>query len=171
MQGDAVGALDGWSQASNKSRANVEYLAREGYWLSQSGRLDEAEVILGKALRMKADPSTAAELGFVKYRKQRADEALRLLKGAVKDAPQSVDAHYYLGTVLLQKGDKDGARAEYKTADELAGDDARPLTALCQLEALAGASAGLEAVKQKLKERFPKDAEAIITRCSIPPAD
>lgn len=171
LQGDPSGALEAWTHAAEKSKGTTEYLARQGYWLSQSGRLDEAELALSRALRAKHDPATAAELGFVKYRKSRPDDALRLLRSAVKEAPQLMVAQYYLGAVLLQKGDKDGARAAYTAADALAPDDARPLTALCELEALVNDTSALEAVKAKLKERFPKDADAIITRCAVPPAE
>ncbi|MEW6430669.1 MAG: protein kinase [Myxococcota bacterium] len=171
IQGDASGALEGWSRAAEKSKGTPEYLARAGYWYSQSGRLDEAELALSRALRAKYDPAAAAELGFVKYRKSKPDDALRLLKGAVKDAPQLMIAHYYLGAVLLQKGDKDGARAAYKAADALATDDPRALTALCELEALVQDTAALDAVKKTMKERFPKDADAIISRCAVPPAE
>jgi serine/threonine protein kinase/Flp pilus assembly protein TadD len=167
-QGDASGALEGWRRAAEKSKGTTEYLARAGYWYSQTGRLDEAELALSRALRAKYDPATAAELGFVKYRKSRPDEALRLLRGAVKNAPQLMVAQYYLGAVLLQKGDTDGARAAYAAADALAPQDARPLTALCELEALVNDTAALEAVKQKLKQRFPKDADALIARCAVP---
>ncbi|MEW5740227.1 MAG: protein kinase [Myxococcota bacterium] len=174
QQGDASGALEGWTRAAQKSKGTIEYLARQGYWYSQGGRLDEAELALGKALKAmnatgKPDPATLAEMGFVKYRKSKPDEALRLLKSAVSADPKLMVAHYYLGAVLVQKGDLPAAREAYKAADALAGDDARPLTALCELEAMAGPDNQLEAAKKKLKERFPKDAEAIITRCSVPP--
>lgn len=169
MRGDPGGALAAWSKASDKSKGTTEYLAREGYWLSQLGRVDEAELVLARAYKGNASPETAAELGFVKFRKSKTDEALKLLKGAVKEAPQLMEAHYYLGAVLLRKNDKEGARAEYLAADALAGADARPLTALCEMEALAGETPELAAVKQKLKERFPKDADNIILRCAVPP--
>ncbi|GMU60431.1 MAG: hypothetical protein AMXMBFR34_21940 [Myxococcaceae bacterium] len=169
LQGDSSGALEGWTQAARKSKGTTEYLARQGYWFSQAGRLDEAELALNKVMRAKPDSATAAELGFVKFRKSKPDEALRLLKGAVKDDPKLMVAHYYLGAVLVQKGDLAAAREAYTAADALAGDDARPLTALCELEAMAGPEGQLEAAKKKLKERFPKDAEAIIARCSVPP--
>ena len=170
QQGDAAGALDGWTRAAHKSRGTTEYLARQGYWLSQTGRVDEAEVALSKALKAKYDPVTAAELGFVKYRKQKPDEALKLLTGAAKDAPQLMAPQYYLGSVLVLKNDKDGARKAFLAADALAGNDSRPLVALCELEALGGPGADLEGVKKKLKERFPKEADGLIAKCAVPPS-
>jgi serine/threonine protein kinase/Flp pilus assembly protein TadD len=171
QQGDASGALEGWTRAARKSRGTTEYLARQGYWLSQAGQLDEAEVALSKAHKAKPDDAaTTAELGFVKFRKSKPDEALKLLNAAVKEAPQLMEAQYYLGSVLVQKGDKDGARKAFNAADALAGTDWRPLVALCEMEALGGESAPeLAAVKKKLKERFPKEADSLISRCAVPP--
>jgi tetratricopeptide (TPR) repeat protein len=164
-QGDAAGALAAWARAAEKPGSAPEALARQGYWLSQAGRLDEAEQALTRSLRGRADAVASAELGFVKYRKGRADEALRLLRGAVKDAPESMVARYYLGAVLAQRGDLRGARESYDAADALAKDDPRPLSARCELEVLSGDAATLDAVKARLRERFPKDAAALIARC------
>ena len=81
LQADSGAALEAWSKAVSKSPGNAQYLARQGYWLSQGGRLDEAEVALTKANKKRNDPATTAELGFVKYRKEqegRGDEAAAL---------------------------------------------------------------------------------------------
>jgi Flp pilus assembly protein TadD len=153
-----------------KAPGNAQYLARQGYWLSQAGRLDEAEVALTKANKKRPDPATTAELGFVKYRKEQKDEAMRLLRAVVREKPDLLVGHYYLATVLFQKNDLAGARAEYLAADALAGTDTRPLTALCEMEQMQQTSE-LEAVKKKIRERFPKEADALLSKCaaSAPP--
>ncbi|MBL8913657.1 MAG: protein kinase, partial [Archangium sp.] len=46
VQGDSGAALEAWSNASKKAPGNRDYLARYGYWLSQSGQLDMAEAAL-----------------------------------------------------------------------------------------------------------------------------
>jgi Flp pilus assembly protein TadD len=129
-----------------------------------------AETALSKANKKKSDPATTAELGFVKYRKEQKEEALRLLRAALKEKPDLLEGHYYLGAVLFAKGDVAGARAEYLAADALAGADARPLMALCEMEQMQQ-TPELDAAKKKIKERFPKEAEAMLSKCaaSAPP--
>jgi len=165
LQGDAPGALEAWTHAALKA-PRPSTIAREGYWLSQLGRLDEANEVLTKALKKQSDPVMAAELGFVKFRKEQPDEAIRLLRGAVKDKPTLMQAHYYLGAVLYQKGDVKGARASYLEADKLAPTDSRPLSALCELEAQQKTSAELDEVKKRLRERFPQEADALLSKCA-----
>lgn len=165
LQADPGAALEAWSKAVSKAPGNAQYLARQGYWLSQSGRLDEAEVALSKANKKKSDPATTAELGFVKFRKEQKDEALRLLRAAVKEKPDLLEGHYYLATVLFSKNDLASARAEYLAADALAGSDTRPLTALCEMEQMQQTSE-LANVQKKLRERFPKEADALLSKCA-----
>lgn len=165
-QGDASGAMSAWDKAASKAPNNTQYLARQGYWLSQSGKLDEAEAALTRASRKKNDPIINAELGFVKYRKEQFDDALRILRGVVKEKPDLFEGHYYLAPVLFRKKDVAGARAEYLAADALAPTDSRALVGLCQLEQMAENTAELDAAKAKLKERFPKDAEGLLAQCA-----
>lgn len=165
LQADSGAALEAWTKAVNKAPGNPQYLARQGYWLSQSGRLDEAEAALTKSNRKRADPATTAELGFVKYRKEQKDEAMRLLRSVVKEKPELLEGHYYLATVLFQKNDLAAARAEYLAADALAGADTRPLLALCEMEQLQQ-TAELPAAQKRLRERFPKEADALLSKCA-----
>lgn len=165
LQGEPGGALDGWTRAAAKSPRTSAYVARQGYWLSQLGRLDDANDVLTRALRRQSDAAVAAELGFVKFRKDQPDEALKLLRAAVKDKPTLFEAHYYLAAVLYQKGDVRGARAEYLEADRLGAGDARPLAALCEMEQMQQ-SPELEAAKRHIRERFPADADAMLAKCA-----
>ncbi|MER2564619.1 MAG: tetratricopeptide repeat protein, partial [Myxococcaceae bacterium] len=166
LQGDAPGALEAWTKAAKKKTGDVRILSRQGHWLSQSGRLDEAADVLSQVLKKGFQPEAAAELGFVKFRKDQPDEALRLLARAVKEKPDLMEGHYYRAAVLYQKGDAKQARAEYLEADKLAGDDSRPLVALCELEVQQQTTAELDDVKKRLKERFPADADKLIASCA-----
>ncbi|MFO0598468.1 MAG: protein kinase [Myxococcaceae bacterium] len=165
VQGDSGAALEAWSKAVSKQPNNPHYLARQGFWFSQGGKLDEAEAALAKSNKKKSDPATLAELGFVKYRKEQKEEALKLLRAAVKEKPDLLEGHYYLATVLFAKGDVAGARTEYLAADALAGPDTRPLTALCEMEQMQQ-TPELENAKKKIKERFPKDADGMLSKCA-----
>ncbi len=170
LQGDVPGALEAWTKAAKKRPGDVHALTRQGYWLSQTGRLDEASEVLTALLKKQYDAEAAAELGFVKFRKEQFDEAMKLLTKSVKEKPDLMISHYYLGAVRYRKGDVKGARAEYAEADKLAGPDSRALIAWCEVEAQQEGGGELEGVKKRLKERFPAEASALITRCSVPPA-
>ena len=164
LQGDGPGALEAWSRLNAKAPTSSSR-ARQGFWLSQLGHLDEADEVLTKALRKQSDAAVAAELGFVKFRRDQPDEALRLLRVAIKERPTLLEAHYYLATVLYQKGDVKGARAEYLEADTLAGSDPRPLAALCEMEQQQKGPQ-LEDARKRIRERFPADADTMLEKCS-----
>jgi TolA-binding protein len=83
----------------------------------------------------------------------------------VKERPDLLEAQYYLGAVLYAKRDVAGARAAYLAADAVAGNDSRPLVGLCEMEQLEK-SPELAAAQARLRERFPKDAEALLSRCA-----
>jgi Flp pilus assembly protein TadD len=165
LQADSGAALEAWSKAVGKAPGNAQYLSRQGYWLSQAGRLDDAEAALTRANKKHNDPATTAELGFVKYRKDQKEEAMKLLRSVVKEKPDLLEGHYYLATVLFQKNDLTAARAEYLAADALAGTDSRPLTALCEMEQMQKTSE-LPSVQKKIRERFPKEADALLSKCA-----
>ncbi|MBL8919889.1 MAG: protein kinase [Myxococcaceae bacterium] len=166
LQADSPGALEAWTKAARKRPGDAQLLTRQGYWLSQSGRLDDAADVLGQALKKQFVPEAAAELAFVKLRKDQYGEALSLLAKALKEKPDLMVAHYYRAAVLYQKGDAKAARAAYLEADKLAGADSRPLVALCELEVQQQTTAELEDVKKRLKERFPADADKLIAGCA-----
>ncbi|MDP3236727.1 MAG: protein kinase [Myxococcales bacterium] len=166
LQGDSTGALEAWTKASRKKPADLTILWRKGYWLSQSGRLEEAGEVLSNLLGKKFSAEAAAELGFVKLRKSQHDEALKLLTRAVKEQPDLMVAHYYRASALYQKGDAKSARVEYLEADKRAGPDSRPLVALCELEAQQHTTTELDDVKRRLKERFPAEADKLIASCA-----
>ncbi len=164
LQGEPSGALEAWRSAAAKS-PNPRYSARWGYWLSQTGRLDEANEVLTRAIKRQNDPALQAELGFVKLRKDQPEEALKLLRAVVRERPGMLEAHYYLATALYQKGDLKGARGEYLEADKVSGNDSRALSALCEMEQLRK-TPELEDAKKRLRERFPQEAEALLSRCA-----
>jgi eukaryotic-like serine/threonine-protein kinase len=162
--GDAAGALEAWALASKRNGKDAQAWHRQGYWLSQSGRLDEASAALEKGLALRFDARAAAELGFVRFREQRFPDALKLLQKAVKADPNCMEARYYLASSLYQKGDIDKARAQYAKATLLAPDDERPWLAWCQMETQQKTTK-IDAVKKDIQARFKAGAPALIARC------
>jgi tetratricopeptide (TPR) repeat protein len=125
-----------FSAAENEYRAAIE--ASHGSansWLNLAifyrhiGRLDEMEAAIQHAASAQMDPTgavmDAAELLI--RTKRNAPESARLLRqylasqSTVEQAP-AFKAHYLLGTVLEQQGNKQGAADEYRAALSLAKD-------------------------------------------------
>ena len=169
MQGDSFGALEEYNRAVKKRPHSAELLTRQGYWMSQMGKVDEAAAVLTQVLAKGFDPAAAAELGFVRFRQKKMGEAASLLKQALKKSPQLMVAHYYLAAVQYQQGDVKAARASYLEADRLAPDDPRSLIALCEIDAATKAPT-LEETKKAISTRFPKDATSLLTHC-VPAAE
>ncbi|SEU26397.1 serine/threonine-protein kinase [Stigmatella erecta] len=168
-QGDIAGALGALAKAYGQRPREAQVAPRYGQLLSQSGRLDEASEVLGAWVREHNDAGPLAELAFVRYRQERMDDAAALLKRALRKAPQLAVAHYYLGAVLLQKGDTAGAERAYRQADQLDPGDSRALSARCQLHARAGDTAAVTEAKELLARRFPARAAALAAECSARP--
>ncbi|QDF00003.1 MULTISPECIES: serine/threonine-protein kinase [Myxococcus] len=164
-QGDIPGALAALATVHARKPGSSEVTPRYGLLLSQSGRLDEAASVLSAWTRAHDDAASLAELGFVRFRQQRVDEAATLLKRAIRKAPKLAVAHYYLGAVLFRQGDTAGAERAYVEADRLSPEDPRALASRCQLHAHTGNTAGVTEVKRVLSERFPTRAEALAAEC------
>lgn len=75
-------------------------------------------------LRLPAGVSTlavkATETGSVAYQRGNFDQARSLFEEAVKEAPQSGEAHYNLGLALYALGESGAARQEFMEAANLA---------------------------------------------------
>ncbi|MHA7633912.1 protein kinase domain-containing protein [Corallococcus sp. M7] len=164
-QGDVPGALTALAKAYAQAPGSAKVAPRYGQLLSQGGRLDEAATVLSAWTRQHDDAESLAELGFVRFRQEKLDDATALLKRAQRKAPSLAVAHSYLGAVLFRQGDLRGAEREYREAERLAPDDPRALTARCQLHVHEGDTAGVAEVKRTLAERFPDRAVALAAEC------
>lgn len=164
-QGDLSGALEAIGRALKKKPNSLALAGRQAYLLSQAGRLNEAADALGWVLQRKFDAALAAELGFVRLRQKETAEAVSWLRRALKKDPQLAAAHYYLGAALEAQGDLNGAEREYRDADEIARDDPRPLSALCEMRVRSGRAAEAKELRQLLAKRFPKQAVALAAHC------
>ena len=163
-QGDLPGALEAIGRSLKKRPNSTALLARNGYLLSQAGRLDEASEVLVAVLQKKFDPESAAELGFVRLRQKETADAIVWLRRALKKEPRLAKGHYYLAAALNAQGDLKDAEREYREADAIAPGDPAPLSALCEMLARSGHAAEAKDVKQLLASRFPHDAA--VARCA-----
>lgn len=67
----------------------------------------EAALTAGKSAE------AAAEIAYTLYNLNRTDEAMPFLRAAVDTDPQHYEARVFLGTVLYERGDLDGARSMF----------------------------------------------------------
>jgi tetratricopeptide (TPR) repeat protein len=88
-----------------------------GYSLAdRSQRLPEARELIKRALELSpGDPFITDSLGWVEYRMNNRDEAVRLLRGAYSARPD-VEIAAHLGEVLWQMGQRDEARRVFNDA-------------------------------------------------------
>lgn len=159
-QGDRHGALEALSRAQKKRPGSTELASRRGYLLSQTGQLEPAAEVLESVLSKHFDPTSASELAFVRFRQGQTEEALSLLRRALKREPKLQATHYYLGAVLYRQGDARGAERSYREADRLDPGDPRPLLALCEMQAQTR-SPQLEETRKLLASRFPQRTELL----------
>ncbi|MCY1001012.1 protein kinase [Myxococcus sp. MISCRS1] len=164
-QGDLPGAVAALAKAYVLKPGSPKVAPRFGRMLSQSGRLDEAASVLSAWTRERDDAVSLAELGFVRFRQERVDEAAALLRRALRKDGRLAVAHYYLGAVLFRQGDSAGAERAYREADKLAPEDPRALAARCQLHAHGGNAVAVAEVKRTLEERFPDRATRLAAEC------
>jgi len=121
--GNEYRAAIGASHGSANSWLNMASFYR------RMGRLDDMELAIQRATAAQVDPAgtlmDAAELLI--RTKRNVPESVRLLRqylssrSTVEQAP-AFKAHYLLGTVLEQQGNKQGAAQEYRAALALAKD-------------------------------------------------
>ena len=92
----------------------------QGLLLYKEKQYAQAEAQFTEALKLRPNFALAANnLGFVFYRQEKYLEAARWFENAVKMDPSRAIAYMNLGDAYFRSGDKDKARAAYKTYLEL----------------------------------------------------
>jgi Flp pilus assembly protein TadD len=103
---------------------DVSVLYNLGMALSEAGRLDEAEVHLGKLFHLAPnDVNTRVALGVVLARKGRVSDALDMLRSAVELDPANPWAQRNLGGCLLASSQAAEAEKHLRRAAELSPSD------------------------------------------------
>jgi tetratricopeptide (TPR) repeat protein len=103
---------------------------QKGAVLEKLGRLEEAELILRKASALEADNSVALlSLGVVQSHAEKLQESADTLTAAIAKFPNNFYMHYYLGTVLAQLEERDGANEGIRAKAERAFREAIRLNA------------------------------------------
>jgi tetratricopeptide (TPR) repeat protein len=119
---------------------NPEALNFIGYsWADRGIKLDEAEVMIKKALSLKpGDGFITDSLGWVYFRKNRIDEAIRYLKEAAAILPEDAAIADHLGDAYAKAGKPKDALEQYQKALKLKPDMKGLQEKIDRLEAKAG---------------------------------
>jgi Tfp pilus assembly protein PilF len=133
--------------------------------LSQVGRAEEAEAAIRASAAKLSPQRLFLELGFLRTREGRNEDARRFFAKAVSEGPQSAVAHFHLGMAHFRLGNLDAAEEELREADRLDVSNPQPLAALCAMQTKAGLKDAALVTKMDLERRFQGQAELIREAC------
>lgn len=95
-----------------QSITNPEADAHRADFMAYAGRYDDARALLEEVLREDPNNTLAHEtMGYLQFRQDHWDEALKWYGEAVKLDSQSFLAHYYFSSIAMSKGPLDAAIA------------------------------------------------------------
>ena len=87
------------------------------YFAENGGDLDEALQMARRAVdKLKGEAYASDTLAWIYLKKNMTEPALQILTTLVKRYPDAAVYRYHLGAALAAKGDREGARAELRTA-------------------------------------------------------
>ena len=118
QSGKSSEALAIYRQLASSRPDDVDALNDFAYMLCETGgNLDEALKSAQRAVQKAPErPGITDTLAWVYFKKGTTDIAVRLFGNVVQKDPENATFRYHLGAALLQKGDKEKARAELQTA-------------------------------------------------------
>lgn len=111
-------ALEKYRAALQIAPDNPTLLNNVAYLLADTGgSLDEALKYARRALQIDAkQPRYSDTLGWIYFKQKLNDSALQVFRTLTASNPDNATFHYHLAMVLLQKGDKNNAKAELENA-------------------------------------------------------
>jgi TolB-like protein/thioredoxin-like negative regulator of GroEL len=145
-----------WAAASEQIQLALADAPKDAYVLfiaavqaQVMGRQDEALKLIGASLAQDPlNPSSYLILSYIQIRRERPVEAEAALRRTLQISPTFIFAHYYLGLVLLARGDAHGAIEEVGREN----DEGLRLAGSAIVDFAVGAKADSDAaLKQMLK--------------------
>lgn len=165
--GDGGGALKAVARAHHKAPEDALIAVRYARLLSEAGRYTEAETVLRGLSDVVASPKLLVELGLVRVKQGRDEEAREFFQRAVEQQPRFAVGHYYLGLTQHRLGREPEAEEELRTADRLDQADWRALAALCTVQLRTGQREAARATRMDLERRFPERMDIIRDTCRL----
>lgn len=167
--GDLEGALEAMDRARKKAPGEPGVQLRYSRLLSAVGRNEEAEAAIRAAAPKLPPQRLYMELGLLRTREGRNEDARRFFAQAVGEGPQSAIAHFHLGMAHFRLGNLDAAEEELREADRLDVSNPQSLAALCAMQTKAGLKDAALVTKMDLERRFQGQAELIREACRADP--
>lgn len=165
--GDVGGALEAVREAHHKAPGDALVAVRYARLLSETGHYAEAETVLRGLSSTVEAPKLLVELGLVRVKQGRDEEARELFQRAVEKQPRFAVGHYYLGLTQHRLGHGPEAEEELRTADRLDQADWRALAALCSVQLRTGQREAARATRMDLERRFPERMDVIRDTCRL----
>jgi len=117
--------------------------------------LDRAQAAVDQALQLQPDlPQALVLKAQILIRQDKKPQALHVLKQAVARQPQSADLHLAYGRMLLDAGDLEGSREEFRAVVKLSPGNTDAIYSLALLELETGQ---LESGEQHLKQLLDEE--------------
>ena len=111
MRGDATSGEQYFQQALDADPSTLGANNDLAWILASDSRdLEKALRLAQRAVKAEPNADTLDTLGFVHLQRGEADEAVETLSRALQARPESGSIGYRLGTALVAKGDREGAR-------------------------------------------------------------
>lgn len=144
---------------TKKSPIAVGQLLMNAVALQNSGRIDEADAVYDKILKVDRRNGDALNLkGLIAHQRGRNDEALALFDRAAKAYPAFPDVPFNKGTVLAALGRSEEAIAAYSHAIKLRADHAGARLNLGQLLHASGRTREAVAAYREMTRLCPNEA-------------
>ena len=159
-KGNLDNSIKWFAKAANAKKVKADVLVNYGFVLLKSGKLDESEQVLTKAM----DKSSSSEeknfaksnLALVVWRKGDLDKAIEMLKEVILEYKNTA-VYGSLGYLLIEKGDLDEALKVNLEAYEYNSDNAIIQDNLAHLYHLRGEMYKADNLIEKLKKGcFPE---------------
>jgi Flp pilus assembly protein TadD len=165
--GNLIGAVESVGRAHRKAPGEPAVTVRYGRLLSEVRRFSEAEEVLGTLADRGAVATMLLELGLLRVRQGRDEEARELFQKVVEQEPKQALGHYYLGLTQFTLGDMVQAEESLREADQLDIGDWRPLTSLCSMQLRTGQREAARVTRMDLERRFPEKMDDISKACRM----
>ena len=156
MQGNFQGAFKIYVSVAERASDNVEVRTRLSSMLLAANEIDVARKYADQALALsEKDPSALVAKAAVELKSKHPENAVRLAKEALKEAPENVDAMIVLATERMMASDPGGALRVLETAPDSADRNmGLQILKLSALDAI-GDQPGVEQLFGKLVKLFP----------------
>jgi type IV pilus assembly protein PilF len=163
--GEHALAEESFRRALQLAPGDADTLHNHGWYLCQRQRFDEAEQRFDAALAQPQYRQAARTLlakGLCQARAGRSDEAEATMTRAYELDPASPAAAFALGELLFRRGDLERARFYLRRVNsQPATRNAQSLWLAARIEHRLGNEAGVRALGDELRERYPRSPETL----------